>query len=173
MTLMRIVTDKSRRRARQAPPGLAVLRERGRRLTGPRRLILDTVQATDAHPTAELVYRAVRRRLPRVSLGTVYRNLRVLVAEGLLQELAGPPARFDANLDTHHHFTCTHCGRIIDVASAPDEPARALAARVAARTGLRITHQRIDFYGQCARCGPPRAARRRPGRASTSTASRP
>ena len=58
------------------------LRDRGLRLTRPRRIILDVVRATDAHPTAAFVYRRVRRRLPRVSLATVYRNLRMLAAEG-------------------------------------------------------------------------------------------
>src|SRR5207302_1885109 len=57
------------------------LRDRGLRLTRPRRIILDVVRATDAHPTAAFVYRRVRRRLPRVSLATVYRNLRMLAAD--------------------------------------------------------------------------------------------
>src|SRR5262245_13198882 len=64
------------------------LRARGKRLTRPRRLILDLVRSTDAHPSAALVYREVRRHLPRVSLATVYRNLRMLAAEGLLSERA-------------------------------------------------------------------------------------
>ena len=68
--------------------GLDTLRARGLRLTRPRRLILDVVRATDAHPTAAFVYRRVRRRLPRVSLATVYRNLRMLAAEGFLAERA-------------------------------------------------------------------------------------
>jgi Fe2+ or Zn2+ uptake regulation protein len=110
----------------------------------------------------------VRRRLPRVSLGTVYRNLRLLVAEGLAKELPGPHARFDGNLSEHHHFTCAGCGRIVDVEARMAEPhSRALSARVATRTGLRITHHRIEFFGRCPDCqrkGPARArpaARRR------------
>ena len=62
------------------------LRERGLRSTMPRRVILDVVRATDTHPTAAFVFERVRRRLPRVSLATVYRNLRKLAAEGLLGE---------------------------------------------------------------------------------------
>ncbi|MBF8287580.1 MAG: ferric-uptake regulator [Candidatus Rokubacteria bacterium] len=75
----------------------AALRARGLRLTGPRRVILEVLRGTDSHPTAEWVYRFVRRRLPRVSLGTVYRNLRLLVAEGLAAEIPGSHVRFDAN----------------------------------------------------------------------------
>jgi len=95
----------------------------------------------------------VRRRLPRVSLGTIYRNLRLLVAEGLVNELPGPHARFDGNVSDHHHFTCLGCGRITDVAGAATEPhSRALCLRVAAQAGLKVTHHRIDFYGRCSAC---------------------
>src|SRR5216684_8855430 len=91
------------------------LRARGLRLTGPRRVVLDVVRATESHPTAEWVHRMVRRRLPRVSLGTVYRNLRVLVAEGMVKELSGPHARFDGNLREHQQDPCLTCGPISDV----------------------------------------------------------
>jgi len=140
----------------------AALRARGLRLTGPRRAILDVLRGTDSHPTAEWVHRVVRRRRPGVSLGTVYRNLRLLVAEGLAAEIPGPHARFDANLEAHHHFTCVRCGRILDVDGPLAEPhAEALRGRIAARTGLSITHQRIEFFGRCLQCRP---ASRRPRR---------
>src|SRR2546423_1598080 len=85
----------------------SVLRARGLRLTAPRALILEAVRATDAHPSAFAVYRKVRRRLPRVSLATVYRNLRRLAAEGFLLERAGADGlRFDGNVARHDHFTC-------------------------------------------------------------------
>src|ERR1051326_284172 len=83
------------------------LRARGLRLTAPRRLILAAGRATAAHPSAFAVYRKVRRRLPRVSLATVYRNLRRLAAEGFLLERAGADGlRFDGNVARHDHFTC-------------------------------------------------------------------
>src|SRR5437899_13101288 len=88
------------------------LRDRGLRLTRPRRIILDVVRATDAHPTAAFVYRRVRRRLPRVSLATVYRNLRMLAAEGLLAARADTARlRFDRNLGPPAHFTCPASAR--------------------------------------------------------------
>src|SRR5438874_13676562 len=114
--------------------GLDTLRARGLRLTRPRRLILDVVRATDAHPTAALVYRRVRRRLPRVSLATVYRNLRVLAAEGVLAERADAGGlRFDGNAEPHDHFTCVACGRIHDV---PVRRGRAARARRGGQTGV-------------------------------------
>ena len=128
----------------------ADLARRGLRLTDQRRLILAVVRETDAHPTAEWVHVAVRRRRPRVSLATVYRNLRLLARHGFLTEIqAEPSVRFDARVHRHHHFTCSGCGRIFDL----EEPVDArLAARVAARTGFRISHHRIEFYGLCAGC---------------------
>ncbi|MCI0548605.1 MAG: transcriptional repressor [Candidatus Rokubacteria bacterium] len=159
---MRIIPRKA------APAGaraaLDALRDRGLRLTGPRRVLLEVVRATDSHPSAEWVHRMVRRRRPRVSLGTVYRNLRLLVAEGLVKALPGPQARFDGNVSEHHHFTCLRCGRIADVAGPLAEPqARALGARIAAATGHRVTHQRIEFFGRCQQCGAA-TGRRRPAR---------
>ena len=154
---MTIIPEKAARaRAESA------LRDRGLRQTGPRRVVLEVVRGTDTHPTAEWVHSMVRRRLPRVSLGTVYRNLRLLVAAGLVNELPRPHARFDGNVSRHHHFTCTGCGRIVDVAGVLAEAqARALCARVASLTGLGITHQRFEFYGRCRACQT--RARRRAG----------
>src|SRR5881398_1570991 len=114
----------------------ATLRARGLRLTRQRRIILEVVRATDAHPTAAFVYRRVRRRLPRVSLATVYRNLRVLAAEGVLAERADAGGlRFDGNAEPHDHFTCVACGRIHDV---PVRRGRAVRARLAAQTGFEV-----------------------------------
>jgi Fur family peroxide stress response transcriptional regulator len=145
----------------------AALRDRGFRLTGPRHAVLEVVRGVESHPTAEEVLRLVRRRLPGVSLGTVYRNLRLLVGAGLLKELPGPHARFDANTRAHHHFMCARCGRIIDVDATLAEPhARALSARVASRTGFSITHHRIELFGRCRECQErspgTRGRRRRP-----------
>ncbi len=157
---MRIITKNS-----PNDPGPETLRQLGFRLTGPRRVILDVVQGTDIHPTAEWVYRQVRRRLPRVSLGTVYRNLRLLVEEGLVTELPGTSgghagesrlARFDGNSRVHHHFTCSECGRIQDLTEPVN---RSLERRMTARTGLSISHHRIEFYGRCPAC-EARARRR-------------
>ena len=126
------------------------LRARGLRLTKPRRLILETVRATDAHPSASMVYRQVRRRLPRVSLATVYRNLRRLAAEGFLLERAGTDGlRFDGNTGHHDHFTCLACRRVFDVPAAKAVGAR---HRVAARTGFEVLDHRVEFYGRCAGC---------------------
>jgi Fur family ferric uptake transcriptional regulator len=135
------------------------LRDRGLRLTRPRRIILDVVRATDAHPTAAFVYRRVRRRLPRVSLATVYRNLRMLAAEGFLAERADAAVmRFDGNTGPHDHFTCLACGRISDVPARAERAAR----RLPARAGFEVLDHRTEYYGRCGAC-------RRPGNRSPLT----
>jgi Fe2+ or Zn2+ uptake regulation protein len=141
---------------KKAPP-VESLRAHGLRLTEPRRLILEAVRATDAHPSAFAVYRKVRRRLPRVSLATVYRNLRRLAAEGVLLERADTDGlRFDGNTGRHDHFTCLACRRVFDVPPAPNARAR---HNVAARTGFEVLEHRVEFYGLCAVCRGRRARR--------------
>jgi Fur family peroxide stress response transcriptional regulator len=166
---MRIISEMRVGRAAHGArsPGVesaeVALRDRGFRLTVPRRAVLEVVRGIEKHPTAEEVHRLVIRRAPRVSLATVYRNLRLLVDAGLLGEVPGPRARFDANTRAHHHFTCLRCGRIADVEAPVAEPhSRALSKRVEARTGLTITHHRIDFFGRCRECQTKERAR--PGR---------
>src|SRR5207245_9053090 len=126
------------------------LRDRGLRLTRPRRIILDVVRATDAHPTAAFVYQRVRRRLPRVSLATVHRNVRMLAAEGFLAERADAGGmRFDGNTAPHDHFTCLACGRIYDVPARAD---RSVRRRGAARLGFEVLEHRTEYDGRCRAC---------------------
>src|SRR5215471_10552887 len=135
---------------------IETLRDRGLRLTRPRRIILDVVRATDAHPTAALVYQRVRRRLPRVSLATVHRNLRMLAAEGFLAERADEAGmRFDGNTGPHDHFTCLTCGCIYDV---PPPARRSARRRLPARAGFEVFDHRTEYYGRCGACRRPRGA---------------
>src|ERR1043166_3584406 len=120
--------------------GADALRAAGRRLTRARRIILEVVRASEAHPSAAVVYRAVRRRLPRVSLATVYRNLRMLAADGLLSERADAAGmRFDGNTADHDHFTCVACGRIYDV---PDPGGR--GARLSPVAGFEVLSRGLE-----------------------------
>jgi Fe2+ or Zn2+ uptake regulation protein len=135
---MRIIPEMRAGRAAHDPrpadveSAEAALRDRGFRLTAPRHAVLEVVRAIKTHPTAEEVHRLVIRRAPGVSLGTVYRNLRLLGDAGLLGELPGPRARFDASTRAHHHFTCLRCGRIADVEAPVAEPqSRALSSSAA------------------------------------------
>ena len=121
-----------------------------RNRTRQRELILEHLRASDAHPTAAQTHAALLRRIPNLSLGTVYRNLEVLVQEGLVEELpAAGGARYDGNPKQHHHFICEACGAIDDLhLQAPPSLAQKLR-RARGRTASRV---RIDFFGLCEAC---------------------
>ncbi|HEY7512027.1 MAG TPA: transcriptional repressor [Vicinamibacteria bacterium] len=121
------------------------------RMTRQREVVLQTVRSTMDHPTADWVYRQARRRLPRISLGTVYRNLKKLAEEGLIREIqiAGQTTRFDANTGRHYHIRCVRCGRVNDLPISvdrrfEDEAGRAMNYQV-------IGHQ-VEVLGVCPLC---------------------
>jgi Fur family ferric uptake transcriptional regulator len=113
--------------------------------------VLAWLRATDSHPTAAQIHRGLLAEMPALSLGTVYRNLAVLVAEGEVEEIAraGGAARYDAKLEPHHHFRCDACGRIVDVEIAAP---RGLLRRLADAHGLRARRVRMAFDGLCPEC---------------------
>lgn len=120
-----------------------------RRFSHQRERIYAAVLNSHAHPTAEMVYQRLKPEMPRLSLGTVYRNLRQMAAGGRLVELSGPVARFDAVIAPHTHFRCTGCGAVLDL-DLPYDPA--LDAR-AAEQGCIVTGHSLCFTGLCPQCG--------------------
>lgn len=122
---------------------------RRRHRTRQRERMLAWLRATDRHPTAADVHAALLPEFPRLSLGTVYRNLEVLVSERQVVPVPteGGVMRYDGNPRPHHHFFCERCGRIEDVEIAlPDE----LAARLRHEHGLEA--RRLRVYGLCGGC---------------------
>lgn len=81
--------------------------------------IFKELAATGEHPDAESIYRRVLKRIPSMSFDTVYRTLRMLEEKKLIARVpsAQDRARFDANMNRHHHFVCTACGQIVDFTS--------------------------------------------------------
>ncbi len=121
------------------------------RKTRQKAAILEVLRGTNSHPTADWVYNEVRKEIPNISLGTVYRNLRQLCQSGEISdlELCGSLSRFDARNDNHYHFRCEKCGQVFDV----DEPVNSEMDKITARrTGFRITYHRLEFYGLCLEC---------------------
>lgn len=117
-----------------------------------REAILEYLRGTNSHPTAYSVYEAVRQDIPNISLGTVYRNLKVLSGEGQILELvlAGGLSRFDGNMHNHYHFRCEGCGCVFDVAEPVDA---SLNSRVAQETGFEVSYHITEFRGICRDCG--------------------
>jgi Fur family peroxide stress response transcriptional regulator len=93
----------------------AALRGKGVKLTHQRMIIFQEVAESEEHPNAESVYKAARKKLPMVSLDTVYRTLWMLQDLGLIHILGGRDrVRFDGNMEPHHHFVCNECGLMRD-----------------------------------------------------------
>lgn len=139
-----------------------------RRQTRQRQLVYEAVASTDAHPSAEWVYERVRREMPRVSLGTVYRNLQLLVAEGKLKAWSrGRTTRYDADVMPHDHFVCRSCGLLLDIERAPETISSEKRLRAG---GHHIDSRVLEFIGVCRDCRPGHnsrlSERRRSGGAS-------
>ena len=113
--------------------------------------ILRVLKGTTSHPSADWVYEQVRREIPNISLGTVYRNLKLLKQEGEILELdlASTLSRFDGNSQDHYHFRCEKCGRVFDVDELVDKE---IDDRVAQKTGFKVSHHRLEFRGLCKDC---------------------
>lgn len=122
-----------------------------RRETTQRRAILRFLSNTVSHPTADAVYENVRKEIPNISKGTVYRNLKILQADGQISELhlKGTVSRYEGNKKNHYHFRCERCGQVVDIDEPVDE---ALDARVARNTGFIITSHQLEFRGICSKC---------------------
>ena len=114
-------------------------------------MVLAIVRSTMDHPTADWVYRQARRRLPRISLGTVYRNLKQLTEAGLIREIhmGGESARFDGNLARHYHIRCLGCGRVSDL---PLSVGRRLEEDAGRTTRYRILSHEVEVQGLCPGC---------------------
>ena len=87
------------------------------RITTQRKIILEELKKLKTHPTAVELYEIVRKRLPKISLGTVYRNLEIMSEEGLVKklEIPGREKRLDGDTSRHYHFRCSICGRVYDI----------------------------------------------------------
>ena len=121
------------------------------RMNHQRQVILEEVQKVNTHPTADEVYEMVRKRLPRISLGTVYRNLEILSTSGLIQKI-GPPSsqmRFDGITKNHYHIRCINCGRVED---APIETVDKLENAIREISDYSIIGHKLEFIGICPRC---------------------
>jgi Fur family ferric uptake transcriptional regulator len=128
-----------------------LLKEKKLRQTDARRVILEEIMNLDSHPTADEVYEIVRKRIPKVSLGTIYRNLEILSGKGLIQklDLGGAQRRFDGNTMTHYHLRCLECGRIIDLTTSPLKEIEETLSKLG---DWEIIGHRLELIGLCQSC---------------------
>ena len=120
-------------------------------MTRQREVILEEIRRIKQHLSADEVYELVRKRLPRISLGTVYRNLDILAEIGELRklELGGDLKRFDWDPTHHYHIRCMQCGRVDD---APIAPLNRIEDELYGATVYTIIGHRLVFEGLCPKC---------------------
>lgn len=125
--------------------------------------VYQSLQGDHTHPSADEIYRRVRKKLPRISLGTVYRNLQRLVEEGRIRTLllGERVARYDPVVSNHDHFICQACGRVVDVFLERD---RRVNLTPLVRAGFAVTTHNLTVHGLCQACVEKREAGKRGGR---------
>ena len=124
--------------------------------------VFKALQGDHSHPFAHEIYKRVHKKLPRISLATVYRNLHSLVEEGKIQTLllGEQVARYDPETSDHDHFICERCGRVSELFL---KRSRRIDLTSLARDGYVVTTHRLTVYGMCQAC----TARRRPAGSRT------
>ncbi|MCK4608182.1 MAG: transcriptional repressor [Gammaproteobacteria bacterium] len=119
--------------------------------TKQRNIILEKLKQLKTHPTADEIYAIVRTKLPNISLGTVYRNLKQLAENGTILQLgqAGQQKRFDADLSKHYHFVCQKCHKIYDLPAQKIADLKQIPNYIEQHA---ICGYNLDFYGICFTC---------------------
>ena len=120
-----------------------------KRYSRQRELIYQCLQEMKVHPTAEMIYQTLKPDHPKLSLGTVYRNLNQLADWGLIIRMPFHVERYDADLSPHAHFCCEGCGRVFDLPMPEGEDMTPFCAE----HGFHLRREARLFYGRCLACG--------------------
>jgi Fur family peroxide stress response transcriptional regulator len=115
--------------------------------------ILDLIRSTDSHPSAAWVYERLKPLFPRLSLGTVYRNIRGFREEGELASVGvvRGEERFDGRVEPHPHFVCSRCGKIVDI-DLDMEKTQGITGGALIAPDLLVDPRKTVFYGLCGDC---------------------
>lgn len=117
-----------------------------------RELILEAVKSVKTHPTADMIYEMLRKTETNLSLGTVYRNLNLLAANGDITPLytGDDKVHYDGDTSSHRHFVCKKCKKIIDIFIKPEIP-----DEIINKMNLFVEEEKTVYYGQCRECTEP------------------
>ncbi|WP_339136239.1 MAG: transcriptional repressor [Candidatus Electrothrix sp. GW3-4] len=121
------------------------------RMTHQRELILEELGNCHNHPTADALYERIKKKLPRISLATVYRNLEILSEAGMIRklEISGRQKRFDKEIEQHDHVFCVQCRRVDDIRF---DQSRLISLEEGQSQGYKISGCRVEFFGLCPKC---------------------
>lgn len=127
------------------------LGDRGGHFTRQREAVFDYLHSVEHHPTADEVYLAVKKRLPKISLATVYKNLEALVECGAASKLTygDSAARYDIRTDHHYHARCLACGKVSDVDPVEGEE---WLKGIKPQKGFAVSDYRLELLGHCREC---------------------
>jgi len=120
--------------------------------------ILQLIESCPIHPTAYWIHKKLKKKFKGVTIGRVYRNLRVLKEEGKIWELdfGTGVSCFAAVKHPHYHFVCNHCQKIYDIKITP---LKEIEDKIAQLTGFRILSHRLEFFGLCDKCKMKKAVK--------------
>ncbi len=121
------------------------------RMTHQREIILQELKKSKNHPSADELYERVKKKLPRISLATVYRNLEILSEAGTINkiEISGRQKRFDWELGQHNHIYCVQCHRVDNIQL---KQSRKSTPQPDDHRGYKIDGCRVEFFGYCPEC---------------------
>lgn len=139
------------RRDNQKRDFRAVFAGSGLALTHQRQVIWETLMEMEGHPSPEALYERVRKRIPSISLATVYKNLKTFAEHGILREVSlhHGSARLETNLEPHHHLICERCKMLVDLEESDFEPVR---LKKRAPNGFRVHRYSVEVQGICKQC---------------------
>jgi Fur family peroxide stress response transcriptional regulator len=128
-----------------------LFKENNLKLTPQRYAIYNYLLGTKSHPSAEMIYEALRPHYPTMSLATVYKTLNTLIELGLVQQLnvGEDNFRFDAKSESHPHIVCLGCGRVDDIDELELDHINQIAQKY---TNYKISSSKVYFYGLCSEC---------------------
>ena len=116
------------------------------RITLQKKIVLDYLKSVKTHPSADKVYLAVRKKLPQISQGTVYRILKNFKEKGTIQEICTSVSHYDGDISSHGHFVCQDCGKIYDVF---EKECNVNLKKIKAG---KIKNYQVYIYGVCNKC---------------------
>ena len=122
-----------------------------RRKSAQREVIYKAIKSSSAHPTAAELYAGLKKHIPSLSLGNLYRNIKILIEEGRIKasEFRDGFEHYDAVTAPHYHFVCDCCGKISDLDIPVQEHVLEYAKK---KTGIKLTGYTIQYFGICGKC---------------------